>query len=270
MKTKLNVLLGGAGLVGSALNRRLITNGEETVIYDLKNGFDLREYEPEDVKGDVYYWFLAWDVGGAKYIMDSAQQLSILQNNLKLCEKIFAWLEKRDARYTFVSSQMVGYPNAYGATKAVGEMWTKLVGHGLTTRLWNCYDAEEPSQRSHVIPDLITQAKQGAISLLTSGEERRQFLHADDVADALILQRETGQALADVTSGTWVSIREVADIVAREFDTQIVPGANSGYESLVEPSDWLDDWQPTIDLVAGLRMVIERMEKNGWLSIRGH
>ncbi len=265
MKAKLNVLLGGAGLIGSALNRKLAARGEATLVYDLKEGFDLREREPKPEVGNVYYWFLAWDVGGAKYIMDRAQQLSILQNNLRLCTRIFTWLQERDARYTFVSSQMAGYPNAYGVTKSVGEMWAKLVGYGLITRLWNCYGAEEPSQRSHVIPDLIVQAKAGTVRLLTSGEERRQFLHADDVAGALILQRETGQALADVTSGTWVSIREVAEIIAEEFHAEVKPGAAPGYESLVEPSYQLKQWQPSIDLTNGVRMVIEEMKRNHWM-----
>jgi nucleoside-diphosphate-sugar epimerase len=265
MSTRLNILLGGAGLIGTALDRVLRDRGEEVKVYDLKTGVDLREYEPEDFGPATYYWFLAWDVGGAKYIMDDSQQLSILRHNLDLCQKVFGWLEERNARYTFVSSQLVGYPNAYGVTKAVGEMWTKLVGQGLITRLWNCYDAEEPSRRSHVVPDLIAQAKKGTITLLTSGEERRQFLHADDVARALILQRDIGQPLADVTSGTWVSVRDMADLISQQFSARVIPGRGRGYESLVEPSNPLDRWRPTIDLTTGIRMVITRMAERGWL-----
>ncbi|MFQ5995755.1 MAG: NAD-dependent epimerase/dehydratase family protein [Acidiferrobacterales bacterium] len=265
MTKPLNVLLGGAGLIGAALNRALDKRGEATVIYDLKTGADLRDYEPEVANNDAYYWFLAWDVGGAKYIMDEAQQQAILRNNLRLCEKVFGWLDKRDARFTFVSSQLAGYPNAYGVTKAVGEMWAKLVGHGLITRLWNCYDAESPSQRSHVIPDLVIEAKTGTIKLLTSGEERRQFLHADDAADALIFQRESQQSLADVTSGAWVSIREVAELIANQFSATVSPGSEPGYSSLVEPTHWLEGWQLTIDLSAGIEMVIKKMRTNNWL-----
>lgn len=266
MTQGINVLLGGAGLVGSALDRKLQRRGEATMVYDLKNGFDLREYEP-DSAGDAYYWFLAWDVGGAKYLMDESQQLSILKHNLGLCEKIFGWLEKRKARFTFVSSQMAGYPNAYGLTKAVGEAWTRWIGRGLITRLWNCYDAEEPSKRSHVIPDLIVQAKTGTIRLLTSGEERRQFLHVDDVADALIHQRGTGQVLADVTSGSWISIRGVAGLVAAQLGAKVMAGERGGHESLVEPVHLLEGWKPSIDLTQGIRTVIARMTEKGYLRI---
>lgn len=265
MRKRVNVLLGGAGLIGSALNRALAARGEETRVYDLKTGVDLRDYEPEDPSRNAYYWFLAWDVGGAKYLMDQQQQLSILKHNLGLCEKIFGWLEKRNAYFTFVSSQLAGYPNAYGVTKALGETWTRLVGHGLVVRLWNCYDAEEPSKRSHVIPDLIAQAKTGTIRLLTSGEERRQFLHVDDVAEALIHQRENGQRVADVTSGDWVPVREVASLVAEELGAKVIPGTDRGYESLVEPQHPLEGWSPCIGLADGIRLVIERMTKKGWV-----
>src|SRR5437773_286522 len=89
MNLKTNILLGGAGLIGSALKAELESRGECTVVLDLKNGFDLREHEPEQYGPDAYYWFLAWDVGGAKYIMDPTRQIDILRNNLGLCEKVF-------------------------------------------------------------------------------------------------------------------------------------------------------------------------------------
>ena len=257
----LNVLLGGAGLVGSALKRKLEAHGEQTLVYDLKTGFDLRASEPRMPDGEAYYWFLAWDVGGAKYIMDKSQQLTILQNNLRLCEKVFNWLDKRQARFTFVSSQMAGYQNAYGVTKAIGETWAKLVGEGVITRLWNCYDVEEPSHRSHVIPDLIAQGDSGYIKLMTSGEERRQFLHADDVAAALIHQRKSGQPLADVTSGMWLSIRELATLIAQTLDARLEVGDAPGYESLIEPSQPLEGWKPAIDLSTGVQMIAQKMRE---------
>jgi nucleoside-diphosphate-sugar epimerase len=265
MSKRTNILLGGQGLIGTALNRKLVEIGERTVVYDLKSGFDLRLKEPDWFPGDQYYWFLAWDVGGAKYIMDELEQVSILRSNLALCEKVFGWLEKRKARFTFVSTQMVGYPNAYGVTKSVGEIWTKAIGNGLIVRLWNCYGAEEPSKRSHVIPDLIQQGQQGVIRLMTSGSERRQFLYVDDCAEALIRQRELQQPLADVTSGKWVSIREISENIGFNMGAEVVPGEKPGYESLISPKVPLKGWQPSIDLETGIKMVIQTMKNNGWL-----
>ncbi|MEM9296435.1 MAG: NAD(P)-dependent oxidoreductase [Planctomycetota bacterium] len=265
MPGTVNVILGGAGLLGSALQRKLQAQGEESVVYDLKDDYDLRFQNPPAPDGDAYYWFLAWDVGGAKYITGPESQMRILTGNLRLMERVFGWLHERKARFTFVSTQMIGYPNAYGITKLVGEYWSSLAGDPLVARLWNCYDAEEPSKRSHVMPDLIEQGAKGAIKLLTTGVERRQFLHADDVADALIHQRQTAQPLADITTGQWVPILDVANEIAKHFNADVVPGEAEGYESLVEPKHWLEGWKPALDLEQGVERVVQRMRQHGWI-----
>jgi nucleoside-diphosphate-sugar epimerase len=262
---KCNVILGGAGLIGSALDRLLRSKGEQTIVYDLKLGFDLRLQDPPQHPVDTYYWFLAWDVGGAKYIMDDRYQVEILQSNLKLCERVFAWLRERQGKFTFVSTQMVGYPNAYGVSKSVGEYWAKVLG-GSVCRLWNVYGAEKPSLRSHVVPDLIEQGNKGFVRLGTSGEERRQFLLDDDCAEALLVQRESGQRLADITSGEWVSIRDLGAAIARIMNAKLTCGSAPGYESLVDATAPLLGWGPRVGLETGLERVVKRMRDSGWLA----
>ena len=254
-----NLLLGGAGLLGRALDKALHAAGEQTVVFDLKDGFDLRSSVPTDVREDDYCWFLAWDVGGAKYIFDPDAQLQILHSNLSLMTNVFRWIERHHLMFSFVSTQLAGFPNAYGITKLAAEYWASQLSNGFVARLWNCYGAEEVGVRSHVIPDLIAQAQAASlISLKTSGEERRQFLHADDVAQALMVQRSSGQAFADVTSGVWVPIRKIAEIVARQMNATVKLGQEKGSESLVEPTRPLVGWSPTIDLEQGIGLVIRQ------------
>jgi nucleoside-diphosphate-sugar epimerase len=264
MSERINVILGGEGLIGKALDRKLSALGERTIVYDIKSGFDLRARVPEEFPRSAYYWFLAWDVGGAKYIMDPKAQTDILRSNLRLCDKVFDWLATRKAEFTFTSTQMVNYPNAYGISKGVGEYWARLLEHGLIARLWNVYDAEEPSVRSHVIPDLVQQGSDGTIRLQTRGTERRRFLHADDCADGLIRHRETGQRLADLTAGEWTSIKTVAGIIGELMRARVVPGPSEGYETLIEPVNLLPGWSPRISLRAGLEAVIGKMREKGW------
>ncbi|MBV8662859.1 MAG: GDP-L-fucose synthase [Hyphomicrobiales bacterium] len=76
---------------------------------------------------------------------------------------------------------------------------------------------------SHVLPALIRkahEAKQDGARELTiwgTGEPRREFLHVDDCADALVLllQRYSDAAPINVGSGEDLTIRELAEIVAR-------------------------------------------------------
>lgn len=258
----MNIVLGGAGLIGKRLVELLHQRGEETCVYDLKCGFDLRFRTPEPVP-NAYCWFLAWDVGGAKYILDETQQLSILQHNLLLCQNVFGWLKESQIPFTFTSTQMTSHPSAYGLTKSVGEFWAQQLPQSRVARLWNVYDAEPTTVRSHVIPDMISRARSGTISLMTTGEEQRQFLLADDCAEALIYQREIRQPLADITSGQWISIASVARMIGNFMGAYIVLGEKKGYESLTSYEHPLPKWYPKHALIEGLYLVADRMATEG-------
>lgn len=75
---------------------------------------------------------------------------------------------------------------------------------------------------SHVLPALIRKAhdakaaKAASMEVWGSGNPRREFLFADDCADALVflLKNYSGDEHVNVGSGTDVSIRELAELVA--------------------------------------------------------
>lgn len=255
------LVLGGDGLLGAALCRTLRQQGIGVHSADLKSGTDLRQVIPP-LTDVTYVWFLAWDVGGAKYIMNQRHQLEILENNVALCNRVFRWLAKSGIPFTFVSSQMVGYPNSYGLTKLLGEHWTRTIGTGLIARLWNIYGPEPPSLKSHVIPDLIDMGLAGNIILKTNGTERRQFLHVDDCVHGLLRQRDVGQHSADITSGEWVTIKYVAQIVADETNASLECGTDEGYEHITTPTRLLDGWAHTISLREGIRGMIPELRRN--------
>jgi GDP-L-fucose synthase len=76
-------------------------------------------------------------------------------------------------------------------------------------------------QSSHVLPALIRKAHQaklaneGSISVWGSGTPRREFLHADDCADACVhlMKSYSGLEQVNVGSGTDVTIAELAELV---------------------------------------------------------
>jgi len=84
--------------------------------------------------------------------------------------------------------------------------------------------------------------KDGTIGLFGGGEETRDHIHVDDVADITIrclLQRSTGTL--NVVTGTSYSFREVAEIVARQFGRKIeiagTPRANPVTYRHFDPSN---------------------------------
>jgi len=78
-------------------------------------------------------------------------------------------------------------------------------------------------QSSHVVPAMIRKidtAKrdgQDSVEIWGSGKPRREFLHVDDLADALVylLKHYSGDSHVNVGTGSDVTIAELADTVAR-------------------------------------------------------
>jgi GDP-L-fucose synthase len=77
-------------------------------------------------------------------------------------------------------------------------------------------------QSSHVVPALIAKTHRAKIdegrevAIWGTGAPRREFLHVDDCADALVflMERYSGETQINIGWGEDVSIRELAEIIA--------------------------------------------------------
>lgn len=256
MAPEKNLVLGGAGLIGRALCARLEAEREEVISLDLRTGFDIRYESLGPYQDSDFVWFLAWEVGGAKYLMNPGYQQDIMRSNVMICEKVFDFLYRTKIDFLFTTSQLSGTDSAYGITKMLGEQWTNQLG-GKLARLWNVYGWEPPSIRSHVIPDLIMMAlTRKAIGLQTSGQERRQFIFDRDCADALIQLRRLNSKYADITAPPWATIEQVAATIGRQLNVPVYKGDAIGYDRVVDPTRPLPGWHPKVSLEDGISRVI--------------
>jgi GDP-L-fucose synthase len=119
---------------------------------------------------------------------------------------------------------------------------------------------------SHVIPALIAKmhaAKTGAakeVEIWGSGRPRREFLHVDDLADALVFLMEhySGESHVNVGTGTDVTIAEVARTIQEVvgFGGRLVYDASKPDgtpQKLLDISRLRDmGWTPSITLRDGL------------------
>ena len=200
-----NLVLGSEGFVGDYLCKYLEKKGEEVIRFDIKRDKkeDATLYRLP-LEGIDKVYFLAWDVGGAKYLYREDTQLHQLKWNVALLDNVMNQLEESKTPFVFTSSQLAEDSTVYGVTKKLGEFWTKYLG-GAYVRLENVYGImEEDSEKSHVISDFVRQVKKGDIKMLSSGEEMRRFTHIDDVCDAIY------------SATPWISIKDVAAKITLE------------------------------------------------------
>jgi len=256
-----NLVLGSEGFVGKPFCSYLEQQGEEVVRFDIKR--DDREDARSvslSLDGVDRVYFLAWEVGGAKYLYRDDVQFLQLDWNLQLLLNVMPQLRESKTPFLFVSSQLAEeHDTVYGVTKRLGEVWTRLL-QGVRVRLWNVYGSyEDQTERSHVVADFVHQALEtGRIEMMTSGEEVRQFIHVDDVCSAFhsaLSQKLEG--LYDVSSFEWASVRNLAQIIADLTDAEVVPGTRTGLTPLTPMVGKIPDWEPSLTLRNGLSKMID-------------
>lgn len=260
-----NLVIGSEGFVGRPFCQYLRDQGESVVPFDIKrNPNEDARQEKINFENIDHVYFLAWDVGGAKYLYRHDAQFRQLDWNLKLLINIMPQLKERKVPFLFVSSQLAEEcGTVYGVTKRLGEVWTDLL-EGTRVRLWNVYGAiEETSERSHVVADFVYQAvTTGEIRMLTTGEEKRQFIHVHDVSRAFhCALSKRMRDIYDVSSFEWVSVREVADIIAEFSDAKVIPGKICGSTPITPMRGKIPGWTPKILLRDGLSEMVQNMRR---------
>lgn len=258
-----NLVLGSEGFIGQPFCKYLEGLGEHVIPFDIKRNEkeDGRIYKFDFKRIDRVY-FLAWDVGGSKYLYQEKYQLSQLHWNLQLLTNVMNQIEDQRPKFLFVSSQLSEENTVYGTIKRLGELWTHLLG-GISVRVWNAYGVLEPQDiKSHVISDFIYQAvKFGKIEMLTDGNEWRQFTHIDDLVRAFhmsMTSKNINRTVYDACSYELVQVKEVAGIVSDLTGAKIIPGKKKGDSPEAINKGRIPGWLPNVTLHEGIKMVIKQ------------
>ena len=261
-----NLVIGSGGFIGKSLCFFLRNKNEEVVEFDIKRG-NHEDARKATISFDSFdrVYFLAWEVGGAKYLYSENAQFEQLNSNLSILINVMPQLQKSNVKFLFISSQLAeDVDSVYGVTKRLGEVWTKLLPEGYFIRQWNVYGTlEEDSKRSHVISDFVLQAlRNREIRMMTTGEEVRQFIHIDDVCRAYhqVLNNNL-KGIYDVTSFEWVKLIDVANIISLYTGAVIIKGEKTGSTPYTPMKGKIPGWQPSIPLQEGLKRMISEAEK---------
>ena len=173
-----------------------------------------------------------------------------------------------------LSSPLEPTNEAYAIAKITGlklcqyyrKQYGVLFHSAMPTNLYGPGDNYHP-ENSHVLPALIrrfheaVQSGAPTVTLWGTGVARREFLHADDLAEGLlaVLGMENPPDWINVGYGTDVTIREVAELIARvtgfkgdlAWDSSKPDGT---LRKLMDSSKLLaTGWRPKYDLESGIR-----------------
>lgn len=275
-------ILGSGGQIGAYLTEYLRKKGHTIHEFDVVNGShqDLTTIPNPELHRVImdtdFVFFLAFDVGGSRYLKKYQNTFDFINNNARLMVNVFGLLEKYNKRFVFASSQMsnMNY-SPYGVMKKVGELYTQTL-KGLTVHFWNVYGIEHDVEKSHVITDFIRKGfEHGDFEMMTDGTEERQFLYAEDCCEALeiIMQSYTDFKPEDnlhITSFRGNTIKEVAEIISGQFNlidrpVKISPGLAKDSVQLDkrnQASNYITGWwMPKTNLQDGIAKVFQEMRK---------
>lgn len=303
---------GHGGLVGSAIWRHLQALGFENLIGWRSVEVDLRDREATfdavlDARPDVVI-VAAAKVGGI--LANSTYPVDFLNDNLRIQTNLFEASHAADVdRLLFLGSSCI-YPklapqpipesalltgpleatnDAYAIAKIAGIMAIESYRHqygrrwisAMPTNLYGPGDNFD-LKTSHVLPAMMRKyhealASGGPVSLWGTGSPRREFLHVDDLADAVVrlLRAYDSPLTINVGTGEDVTIREVADMIASVVR---YPGTTTWDTSKPDgtPRKLLDvsrlralGWAPSIQLDEGLRTTYQ-WYLNNTASRQGH
>jgi len=276
-------ILGSGGQIGAYLTEYLREKGHEVAEFDVVNGEDqdLTKIPNTKLMHDIrladFVFFLAFDVGGSRYLKKYQHTYDFINNNTRIMANVFQYLAEYRKPFVFASSQMSNMSySPYGVLKRVGELYTQTLG-GLVVKFWNVYGVEKDPEKSHVITDFIRRGfEEGEFEMLTDGTEERQFLYAEDCCEGLetIMNCYSNFKSTDplhITSFRNDSIKSVAQMIQGQFnligryDVKIKPGIakdsvqmDKRNEADTYIADW---WMPKTSLDQGIAKVFAEMKK---------
>ncbi len=309
MKKDATVYIAGhRGMVGSALHRKLKAEGFTNFIMRTSRELDLRNQAAVNeffaTEKPDYVFLAAAKVGGilanntyrGEFIYDNL----MIQNNVihaahvngvkklmflgssciypKLAPQplredylLTGPLEPTNEPYAIAKIAGIKLCDAYRAqygSDFISVMPTNLYGPN------DNYDLE----KSHVLPALMRkfiEAKREnkpSVMMWGTGNPKREFLHANDLADAcyFLMQNYSEEGLVNIGTGIDVSILELAQLIKKTVGYQgeiehdlTKPDGTPRKLMTIEKLKGLG-WEPKITLEKGIKMVYEAVKEEEW------
>jgi GDP-L-fucose synthase len=264
-KDKKVYIAGHRGMVGSAIKRKLETNGFQNIVVKTSSELDLRNQQEvkiffENEKPD-YVFLAAAKVGGI--VANNTYRAQFIYENLQIQNNVIHYAHESGVqKLMFLGSSCI-YPKMapqplkeeylltglleetnepYAIAKIAGikmcDAYRSQYGSNfisvMPTNLYGPNDNYDLNN-SHVLPAMIRKFHEAKVSYAQSvtiwgtGSPMREFLHADDMADACVylMHHYNEPGLVNIGTGKDITIKGLAEMVQKivgyggelEFDT---------------------------------------------------
>ena len=298
---------GHKGLVGSAIVRYLETKGYTNIItktrdeLDLTNTVSVKKFFMEEKP--EYVFLAAAKVGGiggnSDYPADFIYQNLMIQSNVIHSAYIFgvkkllflgsSCIYPKFPKIPITEDQLLTGPlegsnDAYAIAKIAGikmcQAYRKQYGfNAISVMPTNLYGINDNFDHNygHVLPSLIAKfhgskdkSEHWIVKLWGDGSPKREFLHVDDLAEALYIcmNKYDSEEIINIGTGEDVTIKELAEIIVDvtgyknkyEWDTS-KPNGTPRKVMNVDKMKSLG-WEPKINLREGIEITYEWYKKS--------
>lgn len=301
-------IAGHRGMVGSAIHRNLLARGYKNIVVRTSSELNLKDqlatekfFESEKPE---FVFLAAAKVGGIH--ANNTQRADFIYDNIMLQSNVIHSAYKFGAKKLMFLGSSCIYPKLapqplkedylltgeleptnepYAIAKIAGikmcESYHRQYGCNfisvMPTNLYGQNDNYDLNN-SHVLPALIRkiheakEANSPTVTIWGTGSPLREFMHANDMADACVylMLNYNGEKFVNIGTGTDISIKDLALIIKKiagyagdlVFDTTKPDGTP---RKLMDVS-YLHSlgWKHKIELEEGIKMVYEEFkEKHG-------
>ncbi|MGB7528539.1 GDP-L-fucose synthase [Sphingobacterium cellulitidis] len=242
---------GHRGMVGSAIYRKLKEQGFENIVVRTSKELDLRDQQAVkeffETEKPEYVFLAAAKVGGI--MANNVYRADFIYENLAIQNNVIHYAHENDAKKLMFLGSSCIYPKMApqplkedylltGTLEPTNEPYAiaKIAGIKMVesyrlqyddnyisvmpTNLYGINDNYHP-ENSHVLPALIRKFHEAKINnsptvnIWGSGNPLREFMYADDLADACVFLMENYNDLQFVNIGVGedISIRDLAELI---------------------------------------------------------
>ena len=274
------LVTGAAGFVGRTLVPALTVVGHDVIALRRSDG-DVTEAATWARLPAVEHVF---HLAGRSFVPESWRDpAGFLHANVSGTAQGLAYSRARGAHFVFVSGYLYGRPkrlpiqeddpqepnNPYALSKSLAEQICAFyaTSMGLSATVIRPFNIYGPGQRPEfLIPTIVDQVAKGADIQVNDLEPRRDYVHLDDLAAALVrtIERPGGHHVVNIGSGISYSVRDIIDTIQATAGTRL-PVVSSEEPRPNEIADVRADirrartslgWEPRVSFAEGIEQLV--------------